>query len=137
MKKAKIQCNSSFIFFGEETRNLRNEIVNNAKSLSLSLSHPHTHRYIFNRNWIKIANQTHAPIPYLPHKISRNDREDTFNKFKKSPRKTRKTAINKPGMLRKQNTGLSWWLSGKESTCQRRRHRFDPWAGKVPHATSN
>ena len=126
--------------FGEEKNNLRNEIVNNAKSLSLSLllSLSHTHiDTLFNRNWIKIANQTHAPIPYLPHKISRNDREDTFKKFKKNPRKTRKTAINKSGMLRKQNTGLSWWLSGKESTYQRRRHRFDPWAGKVPHVTSN
>ena len=57
--------------------------------------------------------------------------------LKKNPRKTRKTAVNKPGMLRKQNTGLSWWLSGKESTCQRRRHRFDPRAGKAPHATSD
>jgi len=27
------------------------------------------------------------------------------------------------------------WCSGKESTCQcrrRRRHRFDPWVGKIP-----
>ena len=24
------------------------------------------------------------------------------------------------------------WLSGKESTCQCRRHRFDPYAGKIP-----
>ena len=30
--------------------------------------------------------------------------------------------------------GLPWWLSGKESTCQCRRHWFDPWAGKIPHA---
>ena len=28
--------------------------------------------------------------------------------------------------------GLPWWLSGKESTCQCRRHRFDPWVGKIP-----
>ena len=27
---------------------------------------------------------------------------------------------------------LSWWFSGKESACQCRRHRFDPWVGKVP-----
>ena len=26
----------------------------------------------------------------------------------------------------------SWWLSGKESTCQCRRHRFDPWVRKTP-----
>ena len=27
--------------------------------------------------------------------------------------------------------GLSRWLSGKEYTCQCRRHRFDPWVGKI------
>ena len=27
---------------------------------------------------------------------------------------------------------LWWWLSGKESTCQCRRHTFDPWVGKIP-----
>ena len=26
---------------------------------------------------------------------------------------------------------LPWWLSGKESTCQYRRHGFDPWVGKI------
>ena len=28
---------------------------------------------------------------------------------------------------------LLWWLSGKESTCQGRRHRFNPWSRKIPH----
>jgi len=28
--------------------------------------------------------------------------------------------------------GLSWWLSGKESICQCRRLRFDPWVRKMP-----
>ena len=31
--------------------------------------------------------------------------------------------------------GLPRWLSGKEPTCQCRRHRrpeFDPWVGKIP-----
>ena len=27
---------------------------------------------------------------------------------------------------------LPWWLSGKESTCQCRRHRFYLWSGKIP-----
>ena len=27
---------------------------------------------------------------------------------------------------------LPWWLSGKESTCQWRRCRFDPWVGMIP-----
>ena len=26
----------------------------------------------------------------------------------------------------------SWWLSGKESACQSRRHRFALWVGKIP-----
>ena len=25
-----------------------------------------------------------------------------------------------------------WWLSGKESACQCKRHRFDPWVQKIP-----
>ena len=29
-------------------------------------------------------------------------------------------------------TGLLWWLSDKEFTCQCRRHRFDPWVRKTP-----
>ena len=35
----------------------------------------------------------------------------------------------------KESMGLPRWLRGKESTCQwrrHRRHRFDPWVGKVP-----
>ena len=27
---------------------------------------------------------------------------------------------------------LSWWLNNKDSVCQCRRHRFDPWVGKSP-----
>ena len=28
--------------------------------------------------------------------------------------------------------GLPWWLSGKESACQCRRLRFNPWVRKIP-----
>ena len=28
--------------------------------------------------------------------------------------------------------GLPWWLSGKESSCRFRKHRFDPWSGNIP-----
>ena len=28
--------------------------------------------------------------------------------------------------------GLPLWLSGKESTCQCKRHSFNPWVGKIP-----
>ena len=30
--------------------------------------------------------------------------------------------------------GLPWWCSGWESACQCRRHGFEPWSGKIPHA---
>ena len=29
-------------------------------------------------------------------------------------------------------SGLLWWLSGKESSCQCQTHTFDPWSGKDP-----
>ena len=31
--------------------------------------------------------------------------------------------------------GLAWCLSGKESSCQHRRHGLDPWTRKTSHAT--
>ena len=34
----------------------------------------------------------------------------------------------------KRSQGLPWWLSGKESAGQCRRHGFNPWSGKIPHA---
>ena len=34
----------------------------------------------------------------------------------------------------KMHIGLPWSLSGKESTCQHRRQRFDPWSVKIPYA---
>ena len=31
--------------------------------------------------------------------------------------------------------GLPWWCSSWEYACQCRGHRFEPWSGKIPHAT--
>ena len=31
--------------------------------------------------------------------------------------------------------GFSWWSSGEEPSCQCRGHGFNPWSGKIPHAT--
>ena len=41
---------------------------------------------------------------------------------------------DKNGQSENTRLGLPWWLRGKESTCQCRRHRFDPWVGKILHA---
>ena len=30
--------------------------------------------------------------------------------------------------------GFPWWLSGKESAYQFRRHEFNPWSQKIPQA---
>ena len=38
---------------------------------------------------------------------------------------TRKGEIRRKGWL-------PWWLRGKESACQCRGHRFDPWSRKIP-----
>ena len=43
--------------------------------------------------------------------------------------------INTPHGITTSYLPLAWWLSGKESACQSRRHRFDPWSGKIPHAS--
>ena len=33
---------------------------------------------------------------------------------------------------KKRSFRFLWWLSGKESICQCRRHVFGPWSGKIP-----
>ena len=37
-------------------------------------------------------------------------------------------------LVNNQLTGASLWLSGKEFTCRCRRHGFNPWSRKLPHA---
>ena len=38
-------------------------------------------------------------------------------------------------IIQKESWGLPWWHSGWESACQCRGHGFEPWSGKIPHAT--
>ena len=69
------------------------------------------------------------------HNVSHPNRESEAKKQDKG--KVTKLSFNKGRIL---STGyiLNWvseWLSGKESACQRKRlrkHRFDPWIGKIP-----
>ena len=37
--------------------------------------------------------------------------------------------------LNSAHLGLPWWLSGEESAYQFRKHGFNPWSGKVSHAS--
>ena len=41
---------------------------------------------------------------------------------------------SKVSNIKKEN-GLPWWRRGWESACQCRGHGFEPWSGKIPHAT--
>ena len=47
-------------------------------------------------------------------------------------KKRRKICSKKTKQRKTELGGILWWLSGIESTCQYRRHGFDPWFGKVP-----
>ena len=40
--------------------------------------------------------------------------------------------MSRYSFFKTQNKGLPWWSSGKESACQSRRHRFDPWSLTKP-----
>ena len=45
--------------------------------------------------------------------------------------------VRQEGYEKKISAGVGrfpWWLGGKESSCQYRRHKFNPWSGKIPHA---
>ena len=57
------------------------------------------------------------------------------NVFQVRWRRKSKTSKNMAFLKTKnQCLGLSSWLSGKEPTCQCRRHRFHPWSRKIPYA---
>ena len=45
-----------------------------------------------------------------------------------------KTLDSKKNVNTKHLGRLPWWLSGKESTCQWRRRRFNPWSRNILHA---
>ena len=38
-------------------------------------------------------------------------------------------------LCQKRLQGLPWWRSGWESACYCRGHGFEPWSGRIPHAT--
>ena len=40
-----------------------------------------------------------------------------------------------PFLNKRLMAGLPWWHSGWESACQCRGHGFEPWCGRIPHAT--
>uniref|UniRef100_A0AAA9S5H6 DNA repair protein RAD51 homolog 3 n=1 Tax=Bos taurus TaxID=9913 RepID=A0AAA9S5H6_BOVIN len=61
------------------------------------------------------------------------DQKQRLATLYKSPSQKESTV---PFQITKLKLGLPWWLSGEESVCQGRRHRFSPWAGKIPHVAT-
>ena len=49
-------------------------------------------------------------------------------------REARSKGISKV-FLKIRTEGLPWWRSGWESACQCGGHGFEPWSGRIPHAT--
>ena len=60
--------------------------------------------------------------------------QNNQNNLEKAERNLRIHTSHFQNILQKQ-TGLPWWCSGWESACQCRGHGFEPWSGKIPHAT--
>ena len=66
-------------------------------------------------------------MQFLWHK---NSKERTIQKIRAS----RNRSQFKKKKKRKRKSGLPWWLSGKKSVCQCRRHRFSSSSRRIPHA---
>ena len=55
------------------------------------------------------------------------------NKCKGGKQKRQISENMRPYIFLTHFVGLPWWLSGKESSCQCRRHGFNPRSGTIPH----
>ena len=74
------------------------------------------------------------PFP-SPGDLSRPEIEPTFRTLQMDSSPTSHLGLFLC-TLRDIQIGLPWWLSGKESACQCRRHRFNPWTGKIPYTVA-
>ena len=70
----------------------------------------------------------------LSHQVSNNKLEVHFGKTHHDADRETCSLEDSYRSFQKLRLGLSRWLSGKESTCQYGRHRFDPWSRKIPRA---
>ena len=71
----------------------------------------------------------HHSGPQFPHLANGNDNM-THNLHPRGSDNSKWEPLGLKAFL-----GLPWWPSGKESACQGRRHRMDPWSGMIPHAS--
>ena len=65
--------------------------------------------------------------------MKKSSNEPSENKMKQTNKKTLTSWIqNHSKRVMSHDKGLPRQLSGKESACQCRRHRFNPWVAKIP-----
>ena len=90
--------------------------------INLKLDHNSTCQWIFP-----------AAFPLLVHLVpTLKDSETTAGRIRENKWVCRG---KKKGASQNYCLGLPWWRSGWESACQCRGHGFEPWSGKIPHAT--
>ena len=119
----------------------------------MKLEHTLTPYTKTNSKWIKDLNVSPDTIKFLEENIGRTLHDVNHSKifFDPPPREMEiKTKIHKWDLMKlksfctakktinktiKNPQGLPLWCSGWESACQCRGHEFEPWSGKIPHAT--
>ena len=98
--------NYVYIFGGKKKEGKLKEIIEVSSSLFYKIE---------NREVIKLRDPKAEISVLLSYRVI-SSRTETYNTIK----------------IRR---GLPWWRSGWESACQCRGHRFEPWSGKIPHAS--
>ena len=59
---------------------------------------------------------------------------EVFNKKLENIKNNQTEMKNTVTEIKNTRRGLPWWRSGWEPACQCKRHGFEPWFGKIPHA---
>ena len=95
----------------------------------------HIHKVLKKKN-----SKTKSPIvegcKYFWPKYREKPEHQTHNSGSWLPLRREQSGWDEEGFrwTLKVTVGLPWWLSVKESAYQCRRHRFNPWSRKNPHA---
>ena len=78
---------------------------------------------------VTLVQAASQPHPDYCNKLDWSPQASTLFLFNPSPHYCNQCDLYRYGKIKFE---LPWWLSSKESSCQCRRYRFDPWVGKIP-----